>query len=154
MLAETIVGRANGRGVHAQVELRQIEAERAGARTKIGQATVRDALAAVGSEQRVEIVQIREQLVSARVAVGAEPLPDLDEHGAERLVVVPALGDRADHRRRHPPRRAECPQLTAVQLACELPGALESILDRLGPDVGIAVEVSADPGSEPQRLAG
>ena len=66
----------------------------------------------------------------------------------------PALRHRADHRRRHPPRRAELAQLGSIEIAREPAGTLERVLDRLGPDVRIAVEVAADPGAEPQRLAG
>ena len=87
------------------------------------------------------------------IAVGAEPLPDLDEDGAERLVGVADLGHAADHRRRHPPRRPELAELGAVQVARELAGTLERVGDRLRPDVRVAVEVAADPGAEAQRLA-
>ena len=57
---------------------------------------VGDPLAAVGAEQRVERVEIGDELAAVRVPVGAEPLPDLDEDGAERLVGV------ADARARAP----------------------------------------------------
>ena len=99
-------------------------------------------------------VEIRHELAAVRVGVVSEPLPDRDEHGAERLVGVAELGHAADHRRRHPPRRAELAELVPVEVACELPGALERVGDRLGADVRVAVEVTADPAAEAQRLAG
>ena len=138
-------------GVHAQVELRDVKAEGAGAGAKVGEAAVRHPFAPVGAKQRVEIVQIGHELGAVRVPVGAEPLPDLDENRPERLIVVAALGDRADHRRRHPPRCAEGSQLVAVEVTGELPRPLESVLDRLGTDVRVAVEVAADPAPEAER---
>ena len=139
--------------MHADVELREVEAERARAGAEIGEAAVGDPLAAVGAEQRVERVEIGDELAAVRVPVGAEPLPDLDEDGAERLVGVADLGHAADHGRRHPPRRPELAQLRAVEVTRELAGTLERVRDRLRPDVRVAVEVAADPGAEAQRLA-
>ncbi len=95
--------------MHAKIELREVETERAGAGAEICQATVRHPLAPVGTQQRVEIVEIRQQRRSVGVRIVTEPLPDRDEHGAERLVAAVELGHLADHRRRHPPRRAERP---------------------------------------------
>ncbi len=132
-----------------------MEAERARPGTKVGKAAVGDPLAAVRAQQRVEIVEIRHAAPRpSAVAVVSEPLPDRDEHGPERLVGVADLGHAADHRGRHPPRRAEIPQLGPVEVARELPGAIESIGDRLRADVRVAVEVAADPAAEAQRLAG
>ena len=138
--------------MHADVELGEMEAERARAGAQIREAAVGDPLAPVSAEQRVERVEIGDELAAVRIAVGTEPLPDLDEDGAERLVGVADLGHPADHRRRHPPRRPELAQLGPVQVTCELAGALERVRDRLRPDVRVAVEVASDPGAEAQRL--
>ena len=132
----------------AEVELREVEAERPRAGAEVGEAAVGDPLSPVGPEQRIELVEIRHQLRAVRIAVGSEPLPDRDEHGAERLVGVADLGHRADHRRRHPPRRPEVPQLRSVEVPRELAGALERVRDRLGADVRVAVEVAPDPAAE------
>ena len=48
----------------------------------------------------------------------------------------------------------ELPQLGTVEVARELPGAIEGIGDRLRADVRVAVEIPTDPAAEAQRLAG
>jgi hypothetical protein len=48
----------------------------------------------------------------------------------------------------------ELRELGAVELSGELSGPFEGVLDRLGPDVGIAVEVAADPAAETESPAG
>ena len=151
---EPVVGRPDRRCVDAEVELREMEAEGAGAGTQVGEAAVRDPLTAMGSKQRIELVEIRDEHRAVGIVVGAEPFPDRDEHGPERLVGIAHLGHAADHGRRHSPRRAEIPQLGTVEIARELPRTIEGIGDRLRSDVRVAVEVPADPAAEAQRLAG
>ena len=151
---QAVVRILNRRGVDAKVELGEMEAERARPGTEVGKAAVCDPLAAVRAQQRVEIVEVRHQRRAVPIGVGSEPLPDRDEQGPERLVGIADLGNAADHRRRHPPRGAEVPELVPVEVACELPGAIESIGDRLRADVRVAVEVTSDPAAEAQRLAG
>ena len=151
--AEPLVGRAHGRRVNAQVELGEVEPERPGPRAQVGEPAVGDPPAPMGAEQGVEGIQVGEERRSVGVGVVAEPLEDLDERGAERLVVAAPLGYVADHGGRHPPRRSERGQLGAVQLTGEPARTLQRILDRLRPDVRIAVEVAADPAAEPERLS-
>ena len=96
----------------AEVELREMEAERAGAGAEVGQAAVGHPLAPVGAKQRIEIVEIGEQLAAVRVAVGAEPLPDLDEQ-------------RRGTARRRPPRSGTWP-ITVVDIPHAAPSAVSS----------------------------
>jgi len=137
--------------MHANIELCEMQPEGPGACAKVGQPSVCHSLAPMGAEQRVEVVQVGHELGTVGVLVGTEPLPDLDEDRAKRLIVVRSFRHRADHRRRHPPGCAERSQLLAVEVTRKPPRTLESVFDRLRTDVRVAVEVTADPATEAER---
>ncbi len=128
-----------------------MEAEDADPGAQVGESAVGDPFAPVGAEDRVEPVEVGEQLGAVRVGVVGEAPPDLDEPCPKRLVLTPQLGHRSDDRGRHAPRGAERRQLVADELANERPCPLERVLDRVRPRVRIAVQVAADPGAEAKR---
>ena len=64
--ANAVVRSLDRRRVHAEVELGEMEAERARAGAEVREAAVGDPLAAVGAEQRVECVEIGHELAAVR----------------------------------------------------------------------------------------
>ncbi len=150
---QPLVGRADCRRVNTDIELCDVQAECSRPGAEIRKPAVGNTLAPVRPQQRIELVQVGQERRAIDVVVGTESLEDPDERGAERLVRGAELGNRPDHGRRHTPRRTERGQLGAVQLPRKLPRSFERVLDRLGADVRVPVQVTTDPAAEPQRPA-
>src|SRR5262249_7115554 len=139
-----------------QVELGQVKAEDLDLSTHVGKTSVCDARAAMRAKAAIDEVELLAQLLD-RDRVVSEPLPDRAQPPPIGLVVVLPEWDlhhlahhwvRLDERRRHAPGARELANVATEQLARKRACALERDLDGVGTGVWIAVEVSADPGSE------
>ena len=146
----------------AKLQRRELEAEDVEPAPQRGQAPVRDARAAVGPQARVEELELGGELGRGRVAVGAETLPDRGQPPPVRLLgvlleVEPGhVADRRvgpGHSGAHPPCHGELAHLAPVERQRERVGPLDRLLDCVRADRGVAVEVGADPGPEPERAA-
>ncbi len=180
-LVQALVGGGELIGVHADVELRDVEAEQLDAAAQVGELAVRDARAAVGAEARVHQLEIEQQAVGVVVgglagrgeqvleapADEAELAPvglvevlvaDLGGEGRELALVA---RDRSEqlvahrhHARRDAGRPRELAHLAAVAADGEPSRALEPLRHRVRPGLRVAVLIAADPGAEAERRPG
>ena len=164
--------------VEPHVELGDVEAEHLDAPAQIRQRAIGDACAAIGPQARVHQLEIGEQL--ARVGVArlgraveqvVEAVADeaqlapvrlvevlIADLGRERGQLVLVALDRGrqliahgHHARRHADRSRQLAHLDAVARERQTARPLEPLGDRVGPGLGVAVLVTADPGAEAQR---
>ena len=157
--------------MEADVELRHVEPEQLDPAAKVGETPVGDPIALVRTQAPVDHVEVRLQLLRARVAVVAEPPPDEGELAAIRLVAVlladllgvgrelplvardrleELVGD-GDERRRQPERSCQLAHLGAVGRQSQRSAPRQRLADGLRARVRVSVHVAADPGAERER---